>query len=153
MLEKPHRAHNHDVMITEFKRRFIVSTILTLPVILLSPSIQKFLGYELSFPGRIYILWLISSIIYVYGGYPFLKGVINEIKKRLPDMMTLIGVAISIAYFYSTAVTFLIQGETFFWELATLIDVMLIGHWMRMRTITGASRAPSQVYANNSTPS
>jgi len=136
-----HRKHSHEVMIADFKRRFIVSTILTIPVVLLSPSIQRFLGYELVFPGYIFALWFLSSIIYVYGGYPFLKGLVGEVRKKLPGMMTLIGVAISVAYFYSSAVVFIIPGETFFWELATLIDVMLLGHWIEMRTIAGASRA------------
>ncbi len=80
-------------------------------------------------------------MIYAYGGYPFLKGLVEEARKRLPGMMTLIGVAISVAYFYSTAVTFFIRGQTFFWELATLIDVMLLGHLIEMKTIAGASRA------------
>lgn len=82
-----------------------------------------------------------SHIIYVYGGQPFLKGLVSEVKKRLPGMMTLIGVAISVAYFYSTAVTFVLKGQTFYWELATLIDVMLLGHVIEMKTIAGSSRA------------
>ncbi len=136
-----HMRHDHEAMIADFKRRFIVSTILTVPVVLLSPSIQSFLGYELVFPGYIFVLWFLSSVIYVYGGFPFLKGLVSEVRKKLPGMMTLIGVAISVAYFYSSAVVFIIPGETFFWELATLIDVMLLGHWIEMRTIAGASRA------------
>ena len=128
-------------MIEDYKRRLIVSGILTVPVVLLSPSVQSFLGYRVEIPGANILLWALSTVIYAYGGYPFLKGLVDEARKRLPGMMTLIGVAISVAYFYSTAVTFLIKGQTFFWELATLIDVMLLGHLIEMKTIAGASRA------------
>ena len=145
-LENTHRAHNHSghnhrAMVEEFKRKFIVSSILTVPVVLLSPSIQEFLGYRIVFPGSIHVAWLLSTIIYVYGGLPFLKGMIDELRKRNPGMMTLIGVAISVAYVYSSAVVFLIRGKTFFWELATLIDVMLLGHWIEMKSVMRASRA------------
>ncbi len=133
--------HSHEAMIADYRRRFTVSVILTIPIILLSPSIQDFLGYRITLPGQSYILWFLSTVVYVYGGYPFIRGLVDEVRKRLPGMMTLIGVAISVAYFYSTAVTFFIRGVTFFWELATLIDVMLLGHWIEMKTIAGASRA------------
>ena len=136
-----HAAHGHEGMIEDYKRRLIVSGILTVPVVLLSPSVQSFLGYRVEIPGANILLWALSTVIYAYGGYPFLKGLVDETRKRLPGMMTLIGVAISVAYFYSTAVTFLIKGQTFFWELATLIDVMLLGHLIEMKTIAGASRA------------
>ncbi|MCE4628862.1 MAG: heavy metal translocating P-type ATPase, partial [Desulfurococcales archaeon] len=128
-------------MVKDYKKRLMVSGTLTIPVLLLSPSIQSALGYKITFPGNQLVLWILSSIIYIYGGQPFLKGLIDEVKKRLPGMMTLIGVAISVAYFYSTAVTFVLKGQTFYWELATLIDVMLLGHLIEMKTIAGASRA------------
>jgi Cu2+-exporting ATPase len=128
-------------MIEDYKKMLIVSVVLTVPVILLSPSVQSFLGYRVEIPGANVLLWMLSTVIYAYGGYPFLKGLVEEARKRLPGMMTLIGVAISVAYFYSTAVTFFIRGQTFFWELATLIDVMLLGHLIEMKTIAGASRA------------
>ncbi|MCE4605476.1 MAG: cadmium-translocating P-type ATPase [Desulfurococcales archaeon] len=136
-----HEDHNHEAMIRDYKRRLIVSTILTIPIIILSPSIQSFFNYKIEFTGSNILLWLLSTIIYVYGGYPFLKGLVTEARKRLPGMMTLVGVAITVAYFYSSAVTFLIEGQTFYWELATLIDVMLLGHLIEMKTIAGASRA------------
>ncbi len=136
-----HGGHDHSVMVEEFKRKFIVSSILTVPVVLLSPSIQEFLGYRIVFPGSILMLWFLSTVIYVYGGYPFLKGMVDELRKRNPGMMTLIGIAISVAYLYSSAVVFLIRGKTFFWELATLIDVMLLGHWIEMKSVMRASRA------------
>lgn len=132
---------HHRMMIEDFKRRFWVSTILTVPVLLLSPMIQKWLGVDWSFRGSNYLLFTLSSIVYFYGGWPFLRGLLIELKKKSAGMMTLIAIAISAAYFYSVAVVFGFEGKTFFWELATLIDVMLIGHWLEMRSILGASKA------------
>jgi Cu2+-exporting ATPase len=129
------------MMIEDFKKRFWVSTILTIPVLLLSPMIQSWIGVDWSFTGDRYVLFTLASIIYFYGGMPFLKGLFDELKKRSPGMMTLIAVAISAAYFYSVAVIFGFEGKTFFWELATLIDVMLVGHWIEMRSVLGASKA------------
>jgi Cu2+-exporting ATPase len=135
-----HENH-HQHMLEDFKRRFIVSAILTIPVLILSPAIQSFLGYRIDLPGSNYILFALASFIYLYGGYPFLKGFTDEPKKKQPGMMTLIAVAISVAYFYSSAVVFGLAGKFFFWELATLIDIMLLGHWIEMRSVLGASRA------------
>ena len=128
-------------MIEDYKKRLAVSAVLTLPILALSPSIQTFLGYTISFPGSNVLLWALSTIVYLYGGKPFLEGLLREARQRNPGMMTLIGVAITAAYTYSTAVTFLIEGKTFYWELATLIDVMLLGHILEMKAIVGASRA------------
>jgi len=132
---------HHAMMMEDFKKRFIVSLILTIPVLVLSPAIQGFLGFEFQFTGSIFIYFLLSSIVYFYGGYPFLKGIVDELKAKTPGMMTLIAVAISVAYFYSTAVVFGLPGTVFFWELVTLIDIMLLGHWLEMRSVLGASRA------------
>lgn len=103
--------------------------------------IQSFFGYELTFEGINVVLFAISSAIFFYGGWPFLKGLVSELRKRNPGMMTLIAVAISVAYLYSSAVVFLLPGKMFFWELVTLIDIMLIGHWIEMRSVLGASKA------------
>jgi P-type Cu2+ transporter len=134
-----HEGHN----VEDFKKRFIISVIITIPILLLSPMIQMFLGIgdTLRFPGDIYILLILSTIVYVYGGYPFLKGLKDELSYLQPGMMTLIGLAISVAYFYSVAVVFGIDGDLLFWELATLIDIMLLGHWIEMRSVMGASSA------------
>lgn len=132
-------SHVHDL--EDFKKRFIISTIITIPILLLSPVIRSFLGFRIDFSGSPYILLALSSIVYFYGGYPFLKGIFRELRSHMPGMMTLIAVAISVAYFYSTAVVFGLEGEGFFWELATLIDIMLLGHWIEMRSVLGASRA------------
>jgi Cu2+-exporting ATPase len=135
-----HGGH-HASMVKDFQRRFIVSMILTIPVLILSPVIQEFLGFSLAFNGAGYVLFLLSSAIFIYGGYPFFRGFSDEMRKRAPGMMTLIAIAITVAYVYSTAVTFGLEGMVFYWELATLIDIMLLGHWFEMRSVMGASRA------------
>lgn len=133
----------HQHMVADFRKRFIVSIILTIPILLLSPLIQNLLKLEniLKFPGDSYVLFGLSSVVFFYGGWPFLKGIYNELKSRLPGMMTLIALAITVAYVYSSAIVFGLSGTVFFWELATLIDVMLLGHWIEMKSIMGASRA------------
>ena len=138
-----HMSHeeHHKMMLEDFKRRFIISTILTIPVLVLSPLIQNVFNYTIIFPGSRLVLFAISGFIYVYGGKPFLKGMVDELKKKNPGMMTLIGLAISVAFAYSSLVTFGYRGKTFYWELATLIDIMLLGHWIEMRSLLGASRA------------
>lgn len=136
-----HDHHAH--MVADFRRRFWVSLILTVPVLALAPMIQRLLGLEaaMAFPGDRFVQFAFASIVFFYGGWPFLKGFFVELKKKTPGMMTLIAVAISVAYFYSSAVVFGLSGEVFFWELATLIDIMLLGHWIEMRSVMGASRA------------
>lgn len=136
-----HAGHNHHaMMIADFKKRFFVVLILTIPIMLLSPMIQHFLNVDWHFSGSLYILFAISTIVFIYGGWPFLKGLVTEIKDKNPGMMTLIGFAISVAYFYSTATVFGLKGIDFYWELATLILIMLLGHWIEMRSIAGASK-------------
>jgi Cu2+-exporting ATPase len=138
---KDQHNNHHKMMMNDFKKRFIVSLILTIPILMLSPLIQNFFDITLTFYGRNIVLFLLSTIIFFYGGWPFLKGIINELNNKSPGMMTLIAVAISVAYFYSSAVVFGLPGKFFFWELATLIDVMLLGHYIEMKSIIGASNA------------
>lgn len=135
-----HTSH-HKHMIKDFKRRFWISLAATIPVLALSPLIQSFLGFTFAFPGSSYILFGIAAFVYIYGGWPFLKGLIKEINKKQPGMMTLIGLAITVAFVYSSLVVFGVKGKVFFWELVTLIDIMLLGHWIEMRSVAGASRA------------
>jgi Cu2+-exporting ATPase len=137
-----HSGH-HGHMIEDFRKRFRISLIVTVPVILLSPMLQHWagLGDSLRFSGDKYVLFLLSAFIYFYGGYPFLKGFFDELKSRKPGMMTLIAVAITVAFVYSSVVVFGLKGEIFFWETATLIDIMLLGHWIEMKSVLGASRA------------
>src|SRR5690606_1014861 len=137
---KGHGNH-HAHMLEDFRKRFIVSLVLTFPVLLLSPTIQDFFNFELRVPGSDYLSFLFSSVVYFYGGYPFLRGIKEEVSEKSPGMMTLIAIAISVAYFFSSAVVFGLHGEGFFWGLVTLIDVMLLGHWLEMRSVMGASRA------------
>ncbi len=101
-------------MLEDFRRRFVVSFILTIPVLLLSPTIQGFFGFEFRVPGADFITFLLSSVVYFYGGSPFLKGIKDELAEKSPGMMTLIAVAISVAYFYSSAVVFGLPGWCFF---------------------------------------
>ena len=131
------------MMAADFKRRFWISVVLTLPVLALAPMIREWLGLEaiLAFPGDAYVQWTIATVIFFYGGWPFLSGLVKELRKKQPGMMVLIGLAISVAYFYSSLVVFGLAGKVFFWELATLIDIMLLGHWIEMRSVMGASRA------------
>ncbi|RME68498.1 MAG: heavy metal translocating P-type ATPase, partial [Nitrospirae bacterium] len=141
---RPEGHHDHHAhMVADFKRRFWVSLVVTIPILALSPLVQSFVGLEeaISFKGDIYVLFVLSSFVFFYGGYPFLKGIFNELKKAQPGMMTLIAIAITTAYLYSSVVVFGLQGKVFFWELATLIDIMLLGHWIEMRSVMGASRA------------
>jgi Cu2+-exporting ATPase len=133
-------ADHHAMMIADFKKRFYAVLFLTIPIMLLSRMIQQFLGLEWQFTGSAYILLAISSIVFVYGGWPFLTGLVGEIKAKTPGMMFLIGFAITVAYSYSVAIVFGLKGMDFFWELDTLILIMLLGHWIEMRSVAGASR-------------
>ena len=141
-----HGEHGHDhhaMMVEDFKKRFWVSIVLTIPILILSPMIQGFVGFgdAIRFGGDLVVLFALSSVVFFYGGWPFLKGLFSEVRGRKPGMMTLIAVAITTAYVYSSAVVFGLVGKIFFWELATLIDVMLLGHWIEMRSVMGASKA------------
>lgn len=145
-LDEQHRMkgeHAHSGMIADLMKRFWISLLLTIPILILSPMIQELvgLGTSIRFTGDLYLLFVLSSIVYFYGGYPFFKGFSNEIKSRTPGMDMLITVAITSAYLYSSAVVFGLMGDLFFWELATLIDIMLIGHWLEMKSVMGASKA------------
>jgi Cu2+-exporting ATPase len=139
-----HDHHSHHAhMVEDFRKRFWISLVLSFPILILSPMIQGFLGLgeSLRFPGDLFLNFLFSSAVFFYGGYPFLKGLYDELKDKNPGMMTLIALAVAVAYFYSSAVVFGVKGKIFFWELATLIDIMLLGHWIEMKSVMGASRA------------
>ena len=136
-----HGGHDHHaMMIAEFRKRFWVVLALTAPVMILSPMIQHWLNLSIRFTGDLYVLAGLSSVIFFYGGWPFLTGWWDEMKTRNPGMMTLIGFAITVAYVYSVATVFGLKGMDFFWELATLILIMLLGHWIEMRSVAGASK-------------
>jgi Cu2+-exporting ATPase len=138
-----HAGHHTE----DFLKRFWICLLVTIPVLLLSHMIQQWLGFELRFAGDKYVLLALSSFIFFYGGWPFLAGLVRELKHGNPGMMTLVAVAITTAYVYSTAVVFGLPGMDFFWELATLIDIMLLGHWLEMRSQMAASRALESLVA------
>ncbi len=135
-----HHDH-HAMMVEDFKRRFFVSLFIMVPILVLSPMIQMFLGVDWRFTGDSYLLFVLSTILFIYGGKPFLKGAVDELKSKNPGMMTLIAFAIFVAYSYSSIAVFTKMGSDFFWELATLIVIMLLGHWIEMKSVLGASRA------------
>lgn len=139
-------ASHHAQMVKDFKRRFYVSLLLTLPVAWLSPMLRGFAGLgEPAVPGRFMILFAFSTVIFFYGGWPFLKGFFKEVSKKQPGMMTLIALAITVAYGYSSLVSFGLPGRVFFWELASLIVIMLLGHWIEMRSVMSASGAMEEL--------
>lgn len=145
--EESHESHNHSGhdhhahMVTDFRNKFFIILIFTIPIVLLSPMIQNFIGVDWQFTGDSYIVAALATFVYFYGGWPFIKGAYDELKNKEPGMMTLIAMAISVAYFYSMAVVFGFNGEEMFWELATLVLIMLLGHWIEMRAINNASKA------------
>lgn len=143
--EHPPRKHDHAMHMEEIKRKAIVSTVLTIPIVLYSKSIQELLHFSMpEFSGSDWITPVLSTIVFFYGGSFFLKGMVEELRLKKPGMMTLIGIAIEVAFIYSFS-TLLLGGMAFFWELATLIVVMLWGHWIEMRSVLGASRAVEEL--------
>src|SRR5688500_14621755 len=145
-IHDPHAGHDmhnkHEGHHTgDFLKRFWICLIVTIPILLLSHMIQEWLDIHISFPGDEIVLLVLSTFIFFYGGMPFLKGMISELKHNAMGMMTLVAIAISVAYIYSVAVVFGLEGMDFFWELATLIDIMLLGHWLEMRSEMAASKA------------
>jgi Cu2+-exporting ATPase len=142
-----HEAHvdhtGHEQM---FRQKFWISLVLSIPVLLFSPSIQAWLRFSLPvFPGSQWITPIFAVIVFAYGGIPFLQMAVPELKNRQPGMMTLISLAISVAFVYSVAALFLPTSTTFFWELVTLIDIMLLGHWIEMRSVRQASGALNEL--------
>jgi Cu2+-exporting ATPase len=140
-----HSSHSgkvdHSRHIGEYKKRFIICLLLTLPVLVLSETLQALLGYSILIPYQGMVLLLFSTILYIYGGWPFLSGALSEIRVKRPEMMTLIATALTASFFYSAATVLFIRGMDFFWELATLIDIMLLGHFLEARSVLGASKA------------
>lgn len=149
-----HEHHNHDHSdeqdydkhaghsVAMFRNKFWVCLVLTIPVLLYSDNVARWLHITApSFPGSMYIPFILSSVIFFYGGWVFIKGAISELKSRLPGMMTLISLAIVTSYVYSLATVFGLKGEGFFWELATLVTIMLLGHWLEMASVAKAESA------------
>ncbi len=137
-----HSHHDHHkMMVEDFKYRFWWVLGLTIPILALSPMIQEFLGVDWRFAGDTWLLTILSTVVYFFGGWPFLTGLVDELKEKQPGMMTLIGLAISVAFIYSVFVVFGLEGHLLFWELSTLVAIMLLGHWIEMRSVMSASAA------------
>ena len=132
-----HAGHRPEI----FKRRFFICLVLSLPVLYYAPMLQMWFGYRaIAFPGSEWVAPILSTVIYFYGGWVFLRGAWREFHSQI-GMMTLIALAITVAFIYSVAVSFGLRGESFYWELVTLVDIMLLGHWIEMASVQGASRA------------
>ena len=153
-MDHSHHEHHHDNnerqehdkhaghSVAMFKDKFWLSLILTIPVLVYSEMIQHWLNFTPpAFPGSQYVPFVLSTVIFFYGGMVFIRSALGELKAKLPGMMTLISLAIITAYVYSVATQFFIKGETFFWELATLVTIMLLGHWLEMASVAKAENA------------
>ncbi len=143
-------SHNHDDHAGHdpemFKQKFWLSLAVTIPIVLYSSFLQDLTNIQMpTFPGSEWLSAILGTFLFFYGGSVFIKGAVSEIKNRLPGMMTLISLAIVVAYFYSVAALFWLDGMEFFWELATLITIMLFGHWMEMRSIHAAQGALNEL--------
>ncbi|MBI1999501.1 MAG: heavy metal translocating P-type ATPase, partial [Parcubacteria group bacterium] len=133
-------ATHHEMMARDFKQRFWIALLLAIPVLALSPSIQQWFGFSVPpFPGQNLLLFVLASVIALYAGWPFYKGALNdELRIGHWGMMTLVSLAVLTGYFYSVATTFWIEAPDFYWEISTLVLVLLLGHWLEMRAVVGA---------------
>src|SRR5699024_8880172 len=136
-----HDHHDHGDMIEDVKKRFYISLIVSITILVLSPMIQGFIGVDWRFPYDQYILFVLATFIFFYGGWPFITGALGEIKDKNPGMMTLIGLAILVAYDYSALTVLWLEGSDVFWDVSSLIEIMMLGHWIEMRSVMGASNA------------
>lgn len=135
-----HGGHGAGMEAT-FRRRFLITALLAVPVLLLSPMIQQWLGFTLTFPGQLLLLWALASVIAVWGAWPFYAGAVQSVPRGILDMNVLVSVAVAAGYLFSTAATFLFAAPEFFWEISTLVVFLLFGHWMEMRSLRGATGA------------
>lgn len=141
-----HDGHeNHTSMEQEFKKRFFVTLPLVIFTMLLSSNIQKWLGLSIKFSGQELVLFAIGTFIFFFGGIPFFKAAKGELTNKNPGMMTLVAFAITVGYTFSVAATFLFPGESLYWEISTLISVFLLGHWLEMRAVRGATGALAEL--------
>src|SRR5699024_9427627 len=128
-------------MVTDFKKRFFISLIITIPILILSPKIQEFIGADWRFTGDSYILFALSTFVFFYGGWPFITGGIEELNDKNPCMMTLCCFALLDAYGYSLLTVFGLEGQDCFWERVTVVVIMRLVHWIEVRSRMGASNA------------
>lgn len=141
---KDHKNH-HMSMEEDFRRRFFITFPIVLLTMLLSANIQKWLNISIQFTGRELLLFTAGTFVFFVGGLPFLKGAKAELSSKNPAMMTLVSLAIIVGYLFSVLATFLFNGESFYWEIATLISVFLLGHWLEMRAVRGTTGALSEL--------
>lgn len=144
--QKEHDYDRHEGHSTsDFRKRFFISLIFVIPTLLLSPTIQEWIGFNFVFSWSKYVLFALASVIVLYGGMPFYKGAIKELKTRNLGMMTLVALAVLSGYLYSAGTTFFFTEKDFYWEISTLVLFLLFGHWMEMRAVTGASGALNEL--------
>ncbi|MDE2037790.1 MAG: cadmium-translocating P-type ATPase [Patescibacteria group bacterium] len=129
----------------DFKLRFLITLPLVLLVTALSPNIEKWFHFNLAFPGMGFVTFLLGAFVFAYGGWPFFKAAKGELSHKLPAMMTLVAFGITVAFGFSVATTFLFPGESLYWEMSTLISVFLLGHWLEMRAVRGATGALTEL--------
>lgn len=145
----PHREHDgqtgrhdhHAMMEGDFRKRFFVVAVLTLPILGLSPTVQGWLGFEARFAGIKYLLFVLATVVTGYGTWPFFKSAVEALRRRVLDMSVLVSVAVSAGYAFSVGSTFAFRSIDFYWEIATLVAVLLLGHWLEMRAVRGTSGA------------
>ena len=145
--EMAHGGMDHSMHMGNFKQKFWLSLVLSIPIIVLSPMMGMQLPFQFTFPGSEWVVLVLATVLFVYGGQPFLSGAKMELKMKSPAMMTLIAMGITVAYIYSLY-SFIANKLNphehvmdFFWELATLIVIMLLGHWVEMNAVSNASNA------------
>jgi len=155
----PMEMHNHEHMqhsgkelykheghsVADFKKRFFIILILIFPILILSLTIQNFFNFNIQFSFSNYLMFLLSSIVVLYGGFPFFIGAIKEIRTKNFGMMTLVSIAVLSGYFYSVGATFFFAGPDFYWEISTLVLFLLFGHWMEMKSVVSASGALNEL--------
>ncbi len=136
-----HEHDHHAMMEQDLRRRFLVVLGLAMPLLVLSPTIQAWFGYQLTFPGMRYVLFALASAIAIYGAWPFYRDALHALRSGLLDMNVLVSLAVGAGYLFSVGTTFLFEGMDFYWEIATLVAVLLLGHWLEMRAERGAGGA------------
>lgn len=144
MTHEQHKAEGHDhhaMMEQDFRRRFWVVLALTVPVLLLSPTIQQWFGFSLIFPGYRYLLFAMATVITFYGTWPFYRNARKALRSGVLDMSVLVSIAVSAGYLFSVGSTFLFTAVDFYWEVSTLVAVLLLGHWLEMRAVRGTAGA------------
>ncbi len=144
MEHEQHKAEGHDhhaMMEADFRRRFWVVLALTIPVLFLSPTIQEWFGFSFTFTGARYVLFTLATIITFYGTWPFYQGARKALRSGVLDMSVLVSIAVSAGYLFSVGATFVFTAVDFYWEISTLVMVLLLGHWLEMRAIRGTAGA------------